>query len=146
MTQLSLNPEVNLDALVDGVLLGYSGPWGLASNELVLLKMMKSHKGPAQALPLQTISVQVGMSPRDVKAAIKSLIEDFGIPIGASRGKPCGYFLIVTPDNLEQALRPLKHELESLARRVRKLAGRRCATEMLEQLRLDAEKTETPTQ
>ena len=144
MTQLSLNPEVNLDAIVDEVLCGKSGPWGLCgdyADYAVILKMLRYHKGAEQALPLRTISTRLGMSQRAVKAAVKSLIEDFKLPIGASRQEPYGYFLIVTPEDLKKALGPLAHELESIAVRLDVLAGSRYVVDLLDRVRL---KLETP--
>lgn len=56
---------------------------------------------------------------RDVKAAVKELLEEHGVPIGAARSQPAGYFLLVTPEDIDEAERPLIGEIRSLARRLR---------------------------
>jgi hypothetical protein len=137
--QLSLNPEEVVDALIDGVLAGLSGPWQLWSNEMQLLRMLREHKGAENPLQLNTIAIQLGMSPRDIKSAVKSLVEDFKLPIGGSRQKPFGYFLIVSGEDLEAALRPLVHELQSIARRVKALTGEQRMAEIFNQARLALE-------
>lgn len=140
--QLSLNPEEAVQALVDAVLLGVSGPWQLQANELRLLRMLRDRRGAADALALNTIAIQLGMSPRIIKSTVKSLIEDFGLPIGGSRQEPFGYFLIVSGEDLEAALRPLVHELQSIARRVKALTGEQRMAEIFNQARLALEKPE----
>jgi hypothetical protein len=137
MTQLSLDAGMNLDERIAEVLAGKNVPWAPESEQAVLLEMLRSHKGAADALPLQTISVQLGMSAREVKEAVKSLIEDFKLPIGGSRQKPYGYFLIVTADDLEQALRPLTGEIRSMARRVRALTSEQQLGEIFNQVRME---------
>jgi len=56
---------------------------------------------------------------REVKAAVKQLLEERGVPIGSARCIPAGYFLCVTPADIDQAERPLEGEIRSLARRLR---------------------------
>ena len=82
--QLSLDAETNLDARIEDVLMGRSGPWPLPSRHHELLRLMLAHKGAERAWPISAISVRLDLQPRDIKAAVKSLVEDFGIPIGAS--------------------------------------------------------------
>lgn len=135
--QLSLDVAENLDARVCEVLAGKNVPWQLSADECALLRMLQFQRGAAQALPAQTISLQLGMPERRVKMIVKSLIEDFGIPIGGSRQEPVGYFLIVTPDDLEQALRPLRREVVSIGRRMRALTSDQQLGEIFNQVRLE---------
>lgn len=58
-------------------------------------------------------------SAREVKAAVKHLIESHGIPIGSARCTPVGYFICVTAEDIDEAERPLVNEVKSLARRLR---------------------------
>ena len=134
--QLTLDPAANLDTLVGDILMGRAGPWPLLGKPHGLLGLLRDHKGARRARPLGEIAAHLKMQPRDVKAAVKSLVEDFGLPIGASRQQPFGYFLCVTPEDMEDAIRPLVHEIESLARRVRVLGGERRLAEIFGQMRL----------
>lgn len=58
-------------------------------------------------------------SERDIKAAVKELLEDRGVPIGSARCGSPGYFLLCSPEDIDQAERPLVGEIRSLARRLR---------------------------
>jgi len=56
---------------------------------------------------------------REVKAAVKELLEERGVPIGSARAGSPGYFLLCTPEDIDEAERPLLNEVRSLARRLR---------------------------
>lgn len=135
--QMSLDPGANLDVLINRLFTGNGGPWPMPPKQHDLLRLLQPHKGSENARPLASIIARLGMPARDVKAAVKSLVEDFGIPIGGSRQEPYGYFLIVTPSDLEKALQPLRSEVQSIARRVRALAGNEVVAEMFDQVKLN---------
>lgn len=63
----------------------------------------------------------IEISDRVVKAAVKELIEVYGVPIGARRQAPCGYYLIVAPEDIQKALDPLVGEIRSLVKRCKAL-------------------------
>lgn len=136
MPQMSFNPAETIDHQIDAILAGEAGPWKLMADELVVLRMLRSHKGSLDPLPLDTITIQVGMAPRMIKRTMKSLVEDFGLPIGGSREKPYGYFLIVAPDDLKRALRPLVNEIKSMRRRMDSLEAACREMPFFEQTRL----------
>jgi hypothetical protein len=136
--QLTLDPAANMDTLISDILMGRAGPWPLLGKQHELLGMLRDHKGARRARPLSDFVHKLHMSERDVKKTVKSLVEDFGLPIGASRQQPSGYFLCVTPEDMEDAIRPLVHEIESLARRVRVLGGEQRLAEIWGQMRLNA--------
>jgi hypothetical protein len=135
--ELSLYSEVNLQAHIDDVLFGRAGPWPLSDSERKVLHMLRYRQGAANARPLAELASELQVQPRWVKALVKSLIEDFGLAIGATRQEPYGYFLCVTPGDIEDAIRPLVHEIVSLARRVRMLGGPERVAEMFGQLQLE---------
>lgn len=56
---------------------------------------------------------------REVKAAVKELLEERRVPVGSARSGACGYFLLISPEDIDQAERPLVGEIRSLARRLR---------------------------
>jgi hypothetical protein len=130
---------LSLDELIQRVLLGQSGPWPIEPKQHSILRLVSACKGRAHAISIGMIGRITNMQEREIKSSVKSLIEDFGIPIGASRHKPYGYFLIVSSDDVDVALRPLANEVISIARRMRKLGGSDIVKEMLGQLRVEME-------
>jgi hypothetical protein len=116
--------------------------------EQELLSILAQHKGAANAISIRQLLSQLthwsecsskwsDWTERDIKAAVKDLIERFGIPIGGSRSKPYGYFLVMTIDDQLEAGRPLLHEIRSLARRHRILTSRQETARLLRQIELD---------
>lgn len=60
---------------------------------------------------------------RTIKAAVKSLLEVWDIPIGSCRVPgQSGYYLVTSDDEAEDAVRPLKNEIFSLFRRIKALS------------------------
>ena len=135
--QFALDPASNLDSLITDILMGRSGPWPLRDKERELLHLLRFHKGAEHARPLGEISAKLHTTHRDVKQMVKSLVEDFALPIGASRQEPYGYFLCLTAADVEAAIRPLENEVISLARRVRALGGEQRLAEFFGQLQLE---------
>jgi hypothetical protein len=56
---------------------------------------------------------------RDIKKAVKELVEEHRIPVGSSRVEPYGYYLAVSDEDIEAAERPLRREIQSLAARLK---------------------------
>lgn len=56
-----------------------------------------------------------------MKDAIRSLVVDFKVRIGASRSKPFGYFFITTPQEARDAAHLYISEIRQLGRRIRVL-------------------------
>lgn len=134
--QLSLDATVNLQAHINDVLFGRAGPWALTDQQRGVLHMLRYRLGAAHARPLAELAGELKLKPRDVKAAVQELVKNFGLPIGASRAAPFGYYLCVTPEDIEAAVRPLVHEIESLAARVRALVGSERVAEIFGQFQL----------
>ncbi|HWR35988.1 MAG TPA: hypothetical protein VN622_08990 [Clostridia bacterium] len=139
--QFATDPSAAIDKLVDDVLCGRVTPgWPLPDPARELLRLLRHHRGVRYAKPLAAIAEKLGMQAREVKSTVKSLIEDFGIPIGASRQEPYGYFLCVTPEDYDAAERPLINEMLSIATRLRALGGEHRLNEVMGQLKLELEK------
>jgi hypothetical protein len=134
--QLSLDAAENLDAQIQETLMGRLGPYPLTDQQRGVLHMLRYRRGAGQARPLAELATELKMQPRTVKDAVKSLVEEFAIPIGAARTGCNGYFLCITPDDIEDAIRPLVHEIVSLARRVRVLGGAERLAELFGQMQL----------
>ena len=137
MNQLSFDAGADLDSRVLEILLGRAGPVKLTGRHHDLLQQLRGHQGARNPLPLSQIVKHTGMTARNVKAAVKTLVEDFGLPIGASRQEPYGYFLCVTAEDFDIAVRALVSEVESLSARIRALGGSQALKEILGQERLD---------
>ena len=147
--QLGLDLERAVAARIAQVLAGKNCPWPIDWLQQEILKLLRERVGRSQALSISKIVSAVDYSEndpvphwneREVKAAVKSLVEDFGIPIGASRRPPYGYFLIATREDLEHALSPLRGELRSLSRRYRALAGKKILAAVFGQIQLELDR------
>ena len=91
----------------------------------VLLKVSRRY-GQERAISIATMqkiwgyaSVKI-YSDRAIKQAVKTLLEEFAIPIGSCRipGR-AGYYLIVSPQDAIDAERPLRNEIYSMFRRLK---------------------------
>lgn len=58
-------------------------------------------------------------SVREIKAAVKELLEERNVPIGSARCNPAGYYLLVCEDDIRAAVKPIWGEITSQLRRVR---------------------------
>ena len=138
--QFAVDPVATLERRIGEVIVGKSGPYPLPTKGRELMEILKFHKGSNHAKPLADLAASLQVADREIKSLVKLLVEDFDIPIGASRQKPWGYFICVTADDRELARRPLVHELTSLARRIKALDGEHELREVMGQLKLEMEK------
>lgn len=109
-----------------------------------VLRIVWLHRGAQNAIKAEEILRQLGREANEnarrwVKGTIEDLVTRLGVPIGGSRQKPYGYFLIVTASDLDIAIQPLRHEMESLIRRLRSLTSKQDVARMFGQtlLKLD---------
>jgi hypothetical protein len=90
-----------------------------------VLRIVRNRIGRAQALTIfglqhiWRLREEKVWSDRDVKAAVKELVEERGVPIGSARSGLAGYFLCVSAEDIDAAERPLLGEVRSLAKRLR---------------------------
>ena len=114
------------DAHARNVMLG-SGPWPATDLQRELLRILLYHQGAQRAITLQALMAKLERvvkaipTERDIKDAIRSLVVDFKVRIGASRSKPFGYFFVTTPQEARDAAHLYIAEIRELARRVRVL-------------------------
>jgi hypothetical protein len=132
-----------LDALVTAAL--QSDVFGERDKEI--LRVIAGHKGAAKAIRSEDVAHAAGMewcekTRREISGVVELAVLLHKIPIGGSRGKPCGYFLIANANDLELAITPLWGEVYALLRRLRALTGKQLVARMFGQamLKLDAEK------
>jgi hypothetical protein len=133
---------------VRNVIFGRSGPWPVTELQRQVLHVLLFHLGAQQAISLRDLMVKLtrvckpAPTERDTKDAIRSLVVDFKVRIGASRSKPFGYFLVTTAEEARDAAHLYISEIRELARRVRillnphdlgELAGQRWIQFLLEE-------------
>jgi hypothetical protein len=118
--------EPTPEAHARNVMLG-SGPWPATDLQRELLRILLYHSGAQRAISLDALMVKLERffvpvpTEREIKNAIRSLVVDFKVRIGASRSKPFGYFFITTPQEARDAAHLYISEIRELARRVRVL-------------------------
>jgi hypothetical protein len=134
--QFAFGPADVLQQRLDAVLRDGAGPWPLTPEARKMLGLLVHHKGARAAIKGAEIASWLKVGEREVKALAKSLVEDYGIPLGASRVHPFGYYLIETADELENAISIYTDEMRSLARRVRALGGPQRTAELFGQIQL----------
>jgi hypothetical protein len=118
-----------------------------SEREKEVLRVISGHRGAQHAIRSEDVANSLGMkwcerTRRDIAGVVETAVLVFKVPIGGLRVKPYGYFLIVTPNDLDLALSPLKGEFHALLRRIRALTSREQAARMFGQamLKLDSEK------
>jgi hypothetical protein len=117
-----------------------------SESDKEILRVVASHKSAHNAIRAEEIASRAGLAwneqtRRQITGTVETAILLFHVPIGGLRTKPYGYFLIVTPKDLELALGPLTGEFRSLLRRIRALTSKQEAARLFGQamLRLDKE-------
>jgi hypothetical protein len=135
------------EAHARNVMLG-AGPWPATDLQRELLRILLYHSGAQRAISLHALMVKLGRvlkpipTEREIKDAIRSLVVDFKVRIGASRSKPFGYFFITSVEEALGTARSYISEIRELALRVRvlldphdlrELAGQRWIKALLEE-------------
>jgi hypothetical protein len=117
-----------------------------SEREKEILRVIAGHKGAAMAIRSEDVASAAGMkwcerTRREIAGVVETAVLVLKVPIGGLRMKPYGYFLIVTPNDLDLALSPLNGEFHALLRRIRALTSREQAARMFGQamLKLDSE-------
>ncbi|MDP8224356.1 MAG: hypothetical protein P9L99_13410 [Candidatus Lernaella stagnicola] len=102
-----------------------------AAEESAVFAHVRQRRGRDHAITRAALVTATGLNDRAVRAAIASLIQIHGCPIGSSpRG---GYYWIVAPDELQAEAAKLVHYGTAIFRRLRALVGSRRARELLGQ-------------
>jgi hypothetical protein len=110
-----------------------------------ILAVLASHKGAAAAIKAEAIAGAVGKewsekTRREITAAVEHLVVFHKLPIGARRGVPPGYFLIMNQNDLDLAIHPLWCEHYAILRRLRALTGKAECARLFGQQMLDLDK------
>jgi DNA-binding Lrp family transcriptional regulator len=117
--QLGLDPRAELDAKISRILFPVAGETcPLSQEERDLLKLLQMHMGNDHAIPISRIADRLHLSPREIKDAARNLVVKLGLPIVGARQKPFGYFVAITPQELQGARNVLLSEVKALATRL----------------------------
>lgn len=108
----------------------------LTDQELTLWNFLQGHRGRAAAVQADRLAGMLGMEERRLRMTIKHLVEDHAFLIGSSTVKPCGYFIPVSEDEIDQVTGQLMHRLKSLALRISRLK-KISVEQIFHQLRLE---------
>ncbi len=121
-----------------------------SEREKEILRVIAGHKGATKAIRSEDVAKAAGMewcegARREIAGVVETAVLLHKIPIGGSRGKPSGYFLVVNANDLEVAITPLWGEVYALLRRLRALTGKQLVARMFGQamLKLDSEDEKT---
>ncbi len=112
----------------------------LEANARALLLVLRYHKGPMNPRPLHNLSAQLHVGERELKQLARTLTMDFGIPVGANRQPPYGYYLCVTAEDRQRASRHHIHQAVAELARARALQPDRTMLELLGQAELEKAK------
>jgi hypothetical protein len=112
----------------------------LEPNARALLLILRYHKGPGNPRSGQELAGALHVCDRELKQLARTLLMDFGIPVGASRQPPYGYYLCVTAEDRQRASRHHIHQGAAEFARARALQPERTMLELLGQAELEKEK------
>ena len=146
-----MNPQLALagilppDAHARAVWRGeYTPGWELTGLQKVILGRLLSRLGAHNAIPLRSLLQITGSDAREIKDAIRSLVVDFKVRVGASRGDPPGYYLITSAEEARATSQPYISEIRQLVRRIRVLLDPHDMAELVGQLLLEEEPDSGP--
>lgn len=131
--QFALDPAAALEQQINHLLFGRT-EIPLTTEEREILLILRWHKGASNAKPLADFAAKLNLSPRSMKQHIRNLAVTHKLPIGGSRQEPYGFFLCVTAEDIEVALRPIWNEIKSLLQRAHAVGDRQRVLEMLGQM------------
>ncbi len=63
--------------------------------------LAREARGRENAIPMSDLAAHLGLSTRDLQAAVQRLIADFGKPVGSSCGKINGFYVIIDQADLD---------------------------------------------
>jgi hypothetical protein len=136
--QLTLAGIIPPDAHARAVWRGeYTPGWELTGLQRVVLGRLLNRLGAHNAMPLRELLLITGSDAREIKDAIRSLVVDFKVRVGASRGDTPGYYLITSSDEARTTVQPYISEIRQLVRRIRVLLDPHDMAELAGQLLLE---------
>lgn len=83
--------------------------------------------GREKAISIRELKTHTGLSEREIKQAVADLRLRHRLRVGANRGKPCGYYLIATPQEEEDTFHQLVQQAVKMLRAARAIRDPRSA-------------------
>lgn len=125
----SMQPAETPEAHARRVLCGQPAvcPWQPTMLQHRVLHILLIHQGAQRAICLRDLMGKLDRvitplpTEREIKDAVRGLVVDFKVRIGASRSQPYGYYLITSTTEARDSARPYIQEIRELAARVRVL-------------------------
>lgn len=116
----------------------------LPEFERHLLGILAKRRGAENAIQVKDLAVRLDVSEREIKGMVRTLVVDFGVRIGASRGsssrtgtQPAGYYIAIRPQEIAATRHAYVSEIRALAKRIKVLEGPQFAAELFGQLALE---------
>ena len=91
----------------------------LSAEQAKVLRVLLGHQGAKNAILVPAAAEAAGLPTRAAQYAVKSLIEDHGVPIAASSGDPAGWYLCVDDKERARERAGLRSRALSILRRAR---------------------------
>jgi hypothetical protein len=132
----AIDPVAALEKIISQVL---ADP-ALEAHARELLLILRYHKGPQNPRAGQELAAQLNICERELKQLARTLLMDHGVPVGANRHPPYGYYLCVTAEDRQRASRHHIHQGAAEFARARALQPERTMLELLGQAELKKEK------
>ncbi len=109
-----------------------------SDQERRIAALIWQSRGRENPVALADLCKVTSLREREIKAVVERLRVDHGIPIGARRQKPFGYFIVVDAEDARLAVEPYAKQIFSMLRvlRVFTKRNRRLWKEFAGQIRL----------
>lgn len=130
MPPSSLSPHVSADASAENCTLT------MLPEESRVWTLIAARQGRAHAIGAADLARQSGLSNRDVRRVIKTLIEQYASPIASTPTPPAGYYIPETIEEVLATTESLKSRALSILTRMARLR-RVVLPEVLHQLSLE---------
>lgn len=86
-----------------------------------IAKLISKHLGKANPIQVKEIGEHITLTDREIRKAVQTLVNEQGFAFGSTTKNPSGYYVIVKPEDLEEAIKNLSNREQKIAERIRKL-------------------------
>ncbi len=133
-----------IDNAIAQLLLGLSGgPLGLRleGDEHKVLQLLRYRRGAAHVIPIRDLEQKTGLTPRQIKQAVRSLRLSYRLPIGSSKSVAGGgYYVMISAEDRAIWRRDITDQIRAEVQVLRAADSDRAALEVLGQLSLEVQK------
>jgi predicted transcriptional regulator len=86
-----------------------------------IAKLISKHLGKTNPIQVKEIGEHITLTEREIRKAVQTLVNEQGFAIGSTTKHPSGYYIIVKPDDLEEAIKNLSNREQKIAERIKRL-------------------------